>query len=109
MAKRLLEVDPVTGISTFHDYDHQSKKTYITHSQDLTNILGQNQALRNNADYKKGGIKNDWYHFATVPMVVVMELKTKHNLDVFNDNDLPAIERLLKDRDYTKLRTVDRI
>jgi len=109
MAKRLLSVDPVNGIKTFHDYDPSSKKTFITHSQDISKILKQNQNLRNCAEYKAGGIKNDYYHFATLPMVMVMEFKTKHNLDVFNDDDLPAIEKLLSGSEYSKFRTVDKV
>ena len=42
-------------------------------------------------------------------MVMVMEFKTKHGLDVFNDDDLPAIEKLLSSSEYSKFRTVDKV
>ena len=109
MAKRLLSVDPLSGLKTFHEYDHKSKTTYITESQDVSKILKHNRNLRNNAEYKSGGIKNDYYHFATIPMIMVMKFKNEHNLDVFNKDDLPAIERLLQGSEYMKLRTVDKI
>ena len=71
--------------------------------------MERNQRLRNDKQYKRDGIKNDWYHFATIPAILIMEFKTKHNLDVFNDDDLPAIEKLLAGPDYSKFRTVSRV
>jgi hypothetical protein len=109
MTKRLLEYDPLTGIKTFHEYDHASQKTYISHEQDCQKILDYNRTLANDDRYKRQGIKDDWYHFATVPLTVVMEWKTKYNLDVFKNDDLPRIEKLLKSSEYSKLRTVNKI
>ncbi len=109
MGKRLLDYDPLTGVKTFHEYDHSSKKTYITQEQDVQKILERNKALANNSDYKRQGIKDDWYHFATVPNTVIVEWRTKYNLDISNKEDLPKIEKLLQSSDYSYLRTVNRI
>lgn len=108
MAKRLLGVDPLTGIRTFHHYDHATGKTHIEESQDCSKILKYTQTLANDSSYKRRGIKSDWYHFATLPMAVVLELKDKYHLDVFNDDDLAKIEKVIA-RDYKRLLTVDKL
>ncbi len=107
--KRLVDTDSLTGIETWHEYDEASKKTYITQVQDVEPILERNRALANNDAYKRLGIKSDWYHFATVPLTVVVEFKSKYGLDIFNEDDMPKIERLLQSSDYAYLRTVHKI
>ena len=106
--KKLINHDAFTGVNTYHEYDHSSGKTFITESQDVEQVLNYTKTLANDSSYKSKGIKNDWYHFATVPNTVIMEIKNKHGLDVFKKDDLPKIERLLQS-EYRKLLTVNRI
>lgn len=106
--KRLLSYDAATKTSTYHHYDNETDTTHIETVQDVSGFLKKTKALANNSDYKRAGIKNDWYHFASVPNAVLMELKSKYNLDWNNKHDLPKIEQVLQ-RDYKKLLTVDRI
>lgn len=108
MSKKLLSYDPATKTSTFHHFDSSNNTTHIEMVQDVSGILKRNKELRNNTDYKRGGIKNDWYHFATVPNVVLLELKTKYGLDYNNKDDLPKIEKVIA-TDYKYLLTVDKI
>ena len=74
----------------------------------MRGILDHNKRLANDSSYKQRGIKEDYYHFATVPNVVLMEMMEKHHLDWRRNEDLPMIEKLLS-RDYKKLLTVDKI
>lgn len=107
MSKRLLEYDPVTGISTWFDGDgHNGFK--VAQTQDVQPILERNKRLANDESYKRKGIKEDWYHFATVPVTVLHEILMKYNLDWANKDDLPKIEKILQ-RDYKKLLTVSRV
>lgn len=106
--KKLLSVDPFTGVKTYHEYDHSTGQTHITESQDVEKLLNYTKTLANDTSYKSKGIKSDWYHFATVPNTVIVEIKNKHGLDVFKKDDLPKIERLLQS-EYRKLLTVNRI
>jgi len=108
--KRLLDYDPFTGIRTFHEYDHSVRKFYIHEEQDVSKILDRNKELANNSSYKQSGIKQDHYHFATIPNVVVLQLKNDHNLDIFDRDDLVKIEKLLNfDPSFKYLKTVNRI
>jgi len=108
MSKRLVGHDPLTKTSTYHLYDSSTDKTHIETVQDVSGFLKRNKALANDSNYKRQGIKKDWYHFATVPNVVLMELKNKYGLDYEQKDDLPKIERILQ-RDYKYLLTVDKI
>ena len=108
MSKRLLDYDPLTGIKTFHHYDSTTNQTHIEQTQDVQKILDYTKSKANDSSYKRRGIKSDWYHFARVPNTVILELKNKYNLDVFDKHDLPKVEKVLQ-RDYPKLLTVDRI
>ncbi len=107
MSKRLLEYDPMTGISTwFEGYGNDGFK--VAQTQDVKKILDRNKRLANDGSYKRQGIKEDWYHFATVPVTVLHEILMKYNLDWANKDDLPKIEKILQ-RDYKKLLTVDKV
>ena len=108
----LIDHDAMTGISTYHDYDHNSKKTSITHSQDVEKILDNNKKLANNDSYKREGIKNGYYHIGTIPMTVALDWKTKHGVDVINDSSAETLrraEKLLASPEYAYLRTVNKI
>lgn len=107
--KRLLDYDRFTGIKTYHEYDEASDKTVISTERDIQGIIDRNKRLANCPEYKRGGIKNDNYHFATVPNEVLHEWLVKYNVDWTKKEDLPKIEKLLNSRDYCHLRTVDRI
>lgn len=108
--KRLLDYDPFTGIKTYHEYDHSVRKFYIHEEQDVESILNKNKELANNSSYKQAGIKQDHYHFATIPNIMVMKLKNEHNLDIFDKDDLVKIEKLLNfDPSFKYLKTVNRI
>lgn len=106
--KRLLDIDPLTKTKTYHHYDHDTKITRIEQVQDVQNILEQCKRFANDPDYKRKGIKEDYYHFARVPNSILVELLQKYHLDWRKKEDLPKIEQVLT-RDYKKLLTVDKI
>jgi hypothetical protein len=105
--KRLLSYDPFTGVSSYYESDGGRFK--IAHEQDVSKHLEYSKALQNMPEYKRGGIKSDYYHFAHVPAVVLVEWKDKYGVDYNNKDDLPKIEKLLSSNEYKHLRTVDRI
>lgn len=109
MSKRLLDYDPTTKTTTWHDYDHSNRKTYIITEQDCEGIVEANKRKQNSHNTSQFSKKADYYHFASVPNTVLMEWKTKHGVDWNNKDDLPKIERLLQSNEYRYLRTVDRI
>lgn len=106
MAKKLIDYDRLTGIKTFHDYDHSSKKTFLFHEQDVESILRHNKIAQNAGTHSKN---QDYKHFARVPLTVLMKWKDELGIDWNKPEDLPRIEKLLMSNEYKYLRTVDRI
>lgn len=109
MSKKLLDYDPLTGIKTYHQYDHGTGLTHIEEVQDCSSILERNKRLQNDTSYSYNGKKVDWFHFATVPNTVLYKFMTDYGLDYRNEDDLKKIERLLQSREYMYLRTTDKI
>lgn len=108
MTKRLLEYDPLTKTTTWFESDGSGKNVRICQQQDVEEVLKYTKRLANDSSYKRKGIKEDWYHFATVPTTILHEILNKHHLRWDRKEDLPKIERILQ-RDYKKLLTVDKI
>jgi hypothetical protein len=80
MARRILDHDPLTGVTTYFDYDDVSGKVSITDVQEVNAILDSVTALRNDENYSSNGIKNDQWHYARIPLNVLMEIEQKHGV-----------------------------
>ncbi len=103
--KRLLDIDPLTGIKTYHSYDYNSDTTYIEKVQNVEPILERNKALAN-SEHQAKGIKNNWWHHATIPNVVI-EQWLKEGVDIFSTEpeQKKKVRRKLRDPEYRYLRT----
>lgn len=66
--------DPMTGMRTVHRLDHDGRM-FTTYQQDLEGVLEYTKAMRNDEDVWKQGVKNSMVHIATIPDVVVLELR----------------------------------
>ena len=102
-SKRLMDTDPLTGVRTYHSYDHDSRVTTIEETQDVTAIIEKNKALHN-TDHQKIGIKQEWMHAATIPVVIQMKWLREDGIDIFNPDDMPRILRKLNDPEYRYLK-----
>jgi hypothetical protein len=104
MAKRLLDYDPLTGMRTWFDYD-SNDVMYLTEEQDVNPILDSNAAKRNDTEYSRKGIKKDWWHYADIPLVVILELKRKHGVDLMAKKvDWKSAFKIIN-REYPYLKT----
>ncbi len=111
--KRLLDYDADTGIQTWHDYDHHTKETVIAEVQDVAPVLEANKVARNQGnggakglnEVAQRGIKNNWWHAASVPNSVILKWKKELGVDIYNKDHLPAVKKLLNDRDWAYFRT----
>lgn len=104
MTKRLLDYDPLTRTQTWHEYDHVTKKTHIQEVQDCEAIIKRNKQLQSVSCGRKG----DYFHFATVPNVILYKWLKEDGLDFNRKEDLPKIEKKLRSREWMYLRTCDR-
>lgn len=69
--------DPETGKTEYFDYDPIKEEVRITTQQDVTLFLDRMQALRNDPDISKRGIKEEWWHYCSIPEVVEIELRNR--------------------------------
>lgn len=105
MTKRLLDIDPETGLHTYHEYDHAQRKTVIHYEQDVESVLERNKALANDDRHKRRGIKQEWMHVASIPVVVQMKWLIEHGVDVYNKDHQKKVNQLLQDPEWRYLRT----
>jgi hypothetical protein len=104
MARRLLELDRLSGIAEYHHYDTGSDGTVIETVQDVAPILEHNKALQNQDD-RGWSPSRDLRRAATIPDIIVLKWRNEYGIDVFNRNHWPAVKRLLNDPEWRYLRT----
>lgn len=105
MAKRLLDYDAFTGVSTWHDYDHETGKTIIAETQDVESAIEYARNKANNEDKSREGKKAGWWHVATIPVGVQYKWMREHGVNIYNKNHKAGMNRLLNDPEYRYLRT----
>ena len=99
-------LDKQGDTSTYLDVDELTGNIQITTEQDLSGFLERmKEKRRTSQDNWSKGIREDWLHYASIPTVVIMELKNK-GIDVFNPDDEKKMLSELN-RNYQYLLTVD--
>jgi hypothetical protein len=107
MTRRLLDYDPLTGVSTYFSYENSTDTMFLTSEQDVAPILDGIAARRNDGDYSRNGIKDDWWHYARLPLTVIMEMKTKHGVDLMAPKvDWKSALKIIN-REYPLLKTTN--
>lgn len=86
----LFDHDPDTGLTEYFDYDPIKDEVRITAKQDVTGFLDRMQALRNDPDVWRKGVKEEWALYASIPPVVELELRNK-GLFLENKDHMKAI------------------
>ena len=109
MAKRIVDYDPLTAMSTFMDYVPETDTTTIYREQDVSTILDINKALQNNEQFTREGIKSGWWHYGKIPMIVIEKWLNEHGVDVFNRDHQKAVFRLLNQPEYRYLKTTTKM
>ncbi|MBK7459855.1 MAG: hypothetical protein IPJ42_16030 [Betaproteobacteria bacterium] len=110
MTKRLLDYDPITGVSCY--YEHTAENVVLTHEQDASlvqSILDANKQDAADQDKTKRGIKQDWWKYASVPTIVEVEWLQKYGVSLDNPAHKKKIFQLLNHPDYRYLKTTDKI
>ena len=110
MAKHLVSYDPLNKVSSWYEGDgHGGGK--LAHTQDIAAALKHNRNMRLQPELAASGKKVEFMHFAHIPAIAIMDIKTKHGIDVLKATgaELAKVERLLQSREYEYLRTVDKI
>lgn len=110
MTKRVLEYDPLTGITTSVEYVPETDTTIVHREQDTVGlILDANKALQNDEKFTKDGIKNSWWHYAQIPNIIIEKWLNEHGVDLYNKDHQKAVFRLLNQPEYRYLKTTTKM
>lgn len=104
MYTQLIDIDPLSGIETWHHYDPLTDVTTIEERQDVEPWLEWCKSIAN-TDYSMSGIKKSWWHVAEIPNVIQMKWLREEGVDIWNKDHWQAVKRKLNDPDYKYFRT----
>lgn len=104
MHRRLLDHDPVTGLTEYHSYDSAADRTVIETVQDVESILERNKALQS-ADDAGWSASRDLRRAARIPDIVILKWRNEEGIDVFDPDHWPAVKRKLNSSEYRWLRS----
>lgn len=99
-------LDKQGGVATYTDVDELTGEIKIITEQDVSGFLDRMKRLRETSSERwQKGVKEEWMHYASIPTIVIMQLKEK-GIDVFCKDDE---KRMLSEinRNYPYLKTVD--
>ena len=102
--RRLIGVDSMTGLETYHEHDALTDKTRIIHIGETTAVIEQNKALANDNDYTKKGIKQEFWKYASIPAGIQVKFLVEHGVDVYNVNHGARLGKLLELPEYKYLK-----
>lgn len=105
MGKRLISVDEVTGLETWHDYDPLTDETSIIHTQDCQPLLEINKAMANDTELTKKGIKQEFWLYASIPAGVQVKWLVEDGIDIYNKDHSDRVGKKLNDPEWAYLKT----
>lgn len=104
--RRLVDHDPITGITTWHEYDSSTRETRIHTTfadAQIDAVLDQNHRMANHND---GWSKTkEWRRVGSIPIAIIHHWLVKEGIDVFNKDHWPAVQKKLNSSDFRKLRS----
>ena len=104
--KRLIEYDPETRTSVWHEYDHLTKVTTIHEQQDAEPHIELGKSLQNDDNYKRQGIKKGWMHLAHIPNSVLLQWSRESGIsNIFSREGINYCARKVHERDWSYLKT----
>ena len=110
MTKRFVDYEPLSGHTTYVDYDSVTDTTtVITEFPDLESSLDRNKALANDRDYTRRGIKEEFWHYAFIPNAIIEKWLIEERINVFDKNDDKKVFQKLNSPEYRYLKTTTKI
>lgn len=102
--KQLIDTDPLSGIQTWHEYDHVEKQTriYYVPTRDLEPAIDFCKRRANDDDYTKAGMKEDFWHYGWVPDSLRLKWLIEEGVPL---NDAESYNRKLNQPEFKYLKT----
>jgi hypothetical protein len=102
---KFVDFDPLRGLATYEDMNDNHLQVH--YRQDVEPLLEYTKTLRNEGA-TDSGIKNEMWHYAQIPQVVILEMRFKHGVDIFNKNHTKRVFELIN-REYPHLKTTEKM
>ena len=109
MSKRVLDYEPMTGITTYFDYDAHNDTAITYREQDVSPILEANKQLANDDSVTKNGIKDSWWHYAQIPNIVIEKWLNEDGVNLYDKNHQKRVFQLLNQPEYRYLKTTTKM
>jgi hypothetical protein len=109
LAKRFVDYDPSSGITTYFDYDHSTDTSIVSMEQDVSTVLEVNKILQSSQSYTKKGMRADWWHYASIPNIVIEKWINEFGVNVFDRNHEKKVFSLLNQPEYRYLKTTTKM
>ena len=104
--KRLLDHDPVTGVTNYFHYDEHNDISTIETVQDVSKVMDMIGEVRNDEEVTKKAIKDGWWHYAHLPDIVILKMIQEDGVNPYNQNDAKKVGQLIEDKyQHCKLTT----
>lgn len=101
----LFDYDAMTGVKTYFDYDPIKDQALLTYEQDVSGFLDRMNDIRNTPEISANGIKEEWWHYCSIPEVVEIDLMNR-GLYLHNKNHFKDIMKIINsDYPYLKATT----
>jgi hypothetical protein len=102
MTKRVLEVDPLTKIVTWFEYNDATDETTISYTGgDALEKAEVSQRLQNDDAYTRKGLKNEFVHYAHISDAQLLRWHCE-GIDIKDTKQLFA---MVNKPEYQKLKT----
>jgi hypothetical protein len=100
------DYDPVNQTHQYFDYDPLTGDVSITTTQDVSETLDVLKTKRDDPEAWKKGVKECFAHYASIPVIVEMELKKK-GISIYDKN---CSKRLIQEieQNYPYLKVTDK-
>ena len=110
MAKRILDYDPLTKMTTTFDYIPETDTTVIYREQEDVNlILDQNKVAQNDPGLWRDGVKQSWALYCHVPNIVIEHWLNTHGVNFYDKDHQKAVFKLLNRPEYKYLKTTTKM
>ena len=100
------DYDAETGVTEHFDYDPVNDSFSIISTQDVSHFLDRMKAIRNNPEISAKGIREEWWAYCSIPVVVELELR-KRGLHLENKDHMKAILKVIN-TEYPYLKYTDK-
>src|ERR1017187_4832673 len=98
------EYDPLTGIRTDTDWDEATQSMTLTRTTDVEPVLDHAKRRSHEVGKDRAGIKNGWMCYATLPPIVILQMRAK-GINIYDNNDQAAMFREINSH-YPHLKMV---